>query len=441
MFDEVMPLLVCPVEYDGTLDSSNTTREWMALARGNQPEAAWLVAQFDRLLARQSADPTTIDSLFNAMELYMRWHVRDVGASSTAVRFPERKYFYHASLGCAASPPPPPHETLAAHLPKQCASTAARRTQWIDIARASLAARGRETDPVTYANPREVLLYNLERGIDIMLIGMTPDRRLPVEGFIGYIAAKNRIPIAYGGGWIMFDACTIGINLFEPFRGGESAHIFAQILRVYRNLFNIRTFHVDPFQFGQDNEEAIRSGAFWFYYRFGFRPVEQPLWKLAEREAATIAANRTYRTSRATLRRLATGRMRLDLRDDNEPSREPIDVGALSLAVTKWIGRRFHGDRAKAEVWSVKKVSKAIDAATQQSWPAAERRAFEAPSPLMALIPNLAKWPKRDRKALGKLMHAKGSPREIDYLHALNRNNRLHEALQEIARSHHVANE
>ncbi|NJM51440.1 MAG: hypothetical protein HC843_11690, partial [Sphingomonadales bacterium] len=64
------------------------------------------------------------------------------------------------------------------------------------------------------------------------------------------------IPVAYGGGWVFGDRCEIGINVFDDFRGGESALLFGQILRVYRHHYRVRRFLVDPFQFGAGNREG-----------------------------------------------------------------------------------------------------------------------------------------------------------------------------------------
>ena len=36
-------------------------------------------------------------------------------------------------------------------------------------------------------------------------------------------------------------------------------------------------FVVKPYQFGKGNPEGLKSGAFWFYYRLGFRPVRDDI--------------------------------------------------------------------------------------------------------------------------------------------------------------------
>ncbi|MFO1316643.1 MAG: hypothetical protein U1F58_13655 [Burkholderiales bacterium] len=46
-----------------------------------------------------------------------------------------------------------------------------------------------------------------------------------------------------------------------------------RILRAFHTLYGSGRFVVNPYQFGAGNAEAIASGAFWFYYRLGFRPA------------------------------------------------------------------------------------------------------------------------------------------------------------------------
>ena len=62
-----------------------------------------------------------------------------------------------------------------------------------------------------------------------------------------------------------------------------------------------------PYQLGHHNEEAIESGAFWFYRKLGFRPGRADLLKLVEREEKRIAGDPQYKTPPRTLRRLRKG--------------------------------------------------------------------------------------------------------------------------------------
>lgn len=93
---------------------------------------------------------------------------------------------------------------------------------------------------------------------------------------------KNGLPIAYGGSWIWADQAKFGLNILEPYRGGESGYVMCQLLRVYQQVFGLKMIEVDAYQFGLDNPDGIRSGAYWFYYRYGFRSMTEALCLLAE---------------------------------------------------------------------------------------------------------------------------------------------------------------
>ena len=56
------------------------------------------------------------------------------------------------------------------------------------------------------------------------------------------------IPVAYGGSWIMGERAAFGMNIFEPFRGGESGFMMCQVLRTYRQTFGVRYFEVHAHQ-------------------------------------------------------------------------------------------------------------------------------------------------------------------------------------------------
>jgi hypothetical protein len=325
---------------------------------------------------------------------------------------------------------------LRRSLPRPASLRPAEATRLIDTARGVLAARGRETDPVTYANPGEVTMFRLERGVDVALFGLAPPHRLPIETYVGFVAARNRIPVAYGGGWVFFDRCEIGINLFEEFRGGESAWIFAQVLRTYRQWFRIAQFLVPPYQFGQDNTEAIRSGAFWFYYRLGFRPTAPRLRQLADAEFSLVRGE-SHRTPASMLRRLAGAPMFLDVAPAEHRLAAPVpaawrpvapDLAKVGSALSAWLGPRFDGDRQVAARECRRRVvallgTPAAESATERDW-------FEKLAPLAAALPDLGTWPARDRRALRQALLAKGGPRERDYALGLQAMPRLRKALE-----------
>jgi hypothetical protein len=291
----------------------------------------------------------------------------------------------------------------------------------IDIGRIFLATRRRETDPLTYANPAEVTLVRLERGIDVALYGMQPTRRLPVESFFGYVAARNRVPMAYGGGWVFLDRAEIGINVLDPFRGGESAYLFAQVLRVYHQHYGARQFRVDPYQFGQRNAEAIRSGAYWFYDRLGFRSSDAGVAELAEQERSRIARDRRYRSPFPALRRLASAPLVLDLGGDTEAAPDLVQV---SLGVTAFVAERFDGDQERADRWALRRLGRA-----------APRRLRL----LAAIVDELQRMSPAQRPALLAVIAAKSGPRERDYVRRMQEHGGLRAGLQRLGATVHGA--
>lgn len=422
-FDELLPLLGTSSEADGTITHRLTTRQWVrrAMGRAGGAELAWIVDRLRRL----PAAPVVLDHVVEALDLTVRWRLARRGPSRSFTRFPPRPTFYQREpllrrVDVQAA--------IAERLPPPKRLTPSAAAALIDAARATLAVRGRETDPVTYANPREVALFRLERGVDVALFGMAPERRQPVESFFGFVAARNRVPVGYGGGWVFFERCEIGVNLFEEFRGGESAFVFSQVLRVYARHFRARQFIVDPYQFGADNQEAIQSGAFWFYHRLGFRPIEAAVRRLADAELSRIGRDPARRSPPRVLKRLAASKLFLDVGAARPAARfAPVapDLVELGLALTGWIGRRFRGDRDAAQRWAVRRVAQALGVSTRDGWRANERVWFERLAPLVAMAPELSRWAPSERRALAAVLRLKGGPRERAYALTLQQHSRL----------------
>jgi hypothetical protein len=172
---------------------------------------------------------------------------------------------------------------------------------------------GRETDALATSSARDTEIHALGRGATIALHAPSAGRRGPLDAHVGFVLYRNGVPVAYGGGWPFLGTCRIGVNVFPAFRGGESAWLFAQVLRAYRQRFRVARFVVEPYQYGLGNREGLASGAFWFYWRLGFRPVVPRVRALAEGEAAKMAADASYRAPLATLRRFTASDVALDL--------------------------------------------------------------------------------------------------------------------------------
>lgn len=238
-------------------------------------------------------------------------------------------------------------------LPAPASLSAGALTNAVKVVKNSMALTDRETDPVTYMDCNSFRLYHLERGISIAIYGMIPGRQLALESYVGYTLFKNGFPAAYGGSWVFGECANFGINIFEQFRGGESGYFLCQLLRVYRQVFKVSYFEIEPYQFGLDNPEGIASGAFWFYYRYGFRPLDNTLASIADQEYQRIKKNKEYRTSKKVLVRFTESTLVLKLDE-----KIPVKVPDISARVIRLIERNYHGDRVKAVQGSVKKFER-----------------------------------------------------------------------------------
>ncbi|HEX5626230.1 MAG TPA: hypothetical protein VFX48_09450, partial [Saprospiraceae bacterium] len=229
-------------------------------------------------------------------------------------------------------------------IPDPMPLTSGQRKEVAAVSRMKLLLLQRETDPVTHMDENSIRYYALERGVSIAFFTMVPERQLPLESYVGYTLFKNGYPAAYGGAWLLGNRALIGINIFEWFRGGESAFLFGQLLRTYRQVFDLDYFEVEPYQYGLDNPEGITSGAFWFYFHFGFRPLDPALRKLAEKEARKLTSKKGYRSAPEILEQFTESNIALKL-----GRKKPVAMWQLRNRVSTMIHLDYGNDRMKAE--------------------------------------------------------------------------------------------
>lgn len=437
-----LPHLARSCERDGLYAEHLSTREWMELARGRQPAATYLVDRAGRI----PGSTTLKEHFFESMELAFRWRLNQPAGSRSFARFPARSAHFQQEPIIRKIEL---RSLLDRHLPPAIRLNRATTEKLLDACRVTLCARNREIDTLTYVNPREVYFHQLERGIDVAVFGMNPNWRLPIESYFGFVAARNRVPVAYGGGWVLFDRCEIGVNIFDEFRGGESAYTFAQVLRVYRQLFKSTRFYVDPFQFGADNPEAIRSGAFWFYHRLGFRPTDAALQRLAAEESQRIATQRGYRSPPAVLRRFAKGKLLLDLNPSAQDGMTSgtiakpaltdgapvdLDLTALSLATTKWINDRSEGEKQEKLERHCANVRRSLGIRSTRRWSEFEGVWFGRLARLLwPIAAELRCWPLTVRHAIADAFRAKGGTKERTYARRLAAIPQLRDAWMRLA--------
>ena len=253
--------------------------------------------------------PMVRDFLFEQLDMYVSLKPLNRNFSRAYNRVPVKEKYFHNELLKQFNM----MELLNAGLPEPSMAALHEKQACLKVIRNSMALGARETDPVTYMDERSFRYFELERGISIAIYGMIPSRQLPLESYVGFSLFKNGFPCSYGGAWVFGNRARFGMNIYEPFRGGESGYVMCQLLRIYRQLFSISCFEVEPYQYGLDNPDGIRSGAFWFYYRYGFRPANPTLRKLAEKEKQKINQGKHYRSPEIVLLKFTGSNLELQL--------------------------------------------------------------------------------------------------------------------------------
>ena len=304
---ETWPRFIPLLEEDASVEANVPYRKWLAEARKGRSEIAWLIDRFNEL---PKPDKERAE-LYDSQQIYVCWKPR-LNASRTGMRAPSRKAFYHSGaliqrreidLRKELAEPSPSLEKLSP----------AQGEKALDMARAASTIRYRELYGFTHGDPKYVCRADLGRGVELFLSGLPAEKRLPLRACHSAMIYKNSVPIGYFEGLSFFERMESGFNLYYTFRDGETAWLYARTLNVFHHFTGVRAFSLDPYQVGYENEEGIESGAFWFYRKLGFRPTRRDVLQLTLKEEEKIRTRKGYRTSPATLRRLAASPMIFEL--------------------------------------------------------------------------------------------------------------------------------
>lgn len=320
-------------------------RDWIErLRKPSQTALQWILQR----LASLEGPRVRRAELYDGARIMLSWRLGESRAARTHTRRAPASFFHTApllrrkdvdltaELDGPALPvrrlrPPEARETLA-------------------LIHDTSAVRYRELYGFNFPDRNRVFSAGAGRGLEIVFFGAAPEARLPLRAYHAGMFFKNGVPAGYVEVLSFFERAEVGFNLYYTFREGETAWIYAKLLQLCRQLLGVNVFWVEPYQIGQENEEAIESGAFWFYRKLGFRPVVQRLEALARKEERRLAARKDARTPASLLRRLAGSPMVY------EPP--GADAGAWD---------RFH----------IRRLSAA-------NWPARLRRRFELHAKLKA---------------------------------------------------------
>jgi hypothetical protein len=301
----------------------------------------------------------------------------------------------------------------------------------VGLARSAMITRERDLDAFAYADPNDVILVK-DDDLHFVLYGMTPQRRFLLETQYGFVVLKNGVPISYGSIVSLFASAEVAYTIFEAFRGGESARVYVRTLAMVHQVFRCDTFMIDPYQLGEDNADALKSGAWWFYQKLGFRPRDKKLVRLMQRELSAMKRQPRHRSSMAVLRQLVTENVYLDLNQQRDDVVGELDLANVGLTITDLFAKRFGSDREQGERAFATEAAVRLGSPSFRGWSAGERLAWRRWSPLVALL-NVDRWPDADRDALVQLVCAKGGRRELNYLQRFNHHRRVRSAVVQLA--------
>lgn len=420
------PLLPAPLREHFNEGPHESVESWLAIVAG--PGRYEQLKFIVKLFENAHSTVAIRNQLFDQLELYVSCDL-NLLPSRSQIRGRKGKAYFHTEALLKKIDLP---SLIASPLDAPVHLKDLEKENVISSMRLQLLCLYRETDPVTYADPRDLTIFNVGRGMDIALIGMDAEHRNPVDAYIGFMAFKNGLPYAYGGAWLLGKMAKIGINIFPSYRGGESAWFFAQLMRVYYQQFKPSYFVAEPYQVGRENPEGIETGAFWFYYKLGFRPIQKKLQQLASAEIKKLINGSSKKTPAKILERLVQDEIVYLIPGNGDALQKKYDTEQLSAALISPILKRYQGDLHAFEEAS--KTMLLEDAVLSKLFPRNKNSLHLQKLSLYLLAAgNFADWTPEEKTAVGKLLLEKTSGTDSDYARLFAQHEKLNRTLFSLA--------
>lgn len=403
-------------------------RAWVARMKGpGETDAAFLIRRFRAALP----DPFVREAFFEELDIPIRLAPGPDTPSRTRAKRPVRRVAFQEGPLLRTRPAVERELRRAPLAVRPVPPREAGRI--IDLARAAMVTRSRDLDVFAHGDRRDVRLVDWGGGLQFALIGAVPERRLLLEAVYGMLTLRNGVPVGYVLVSALFSSSEIAYNVFDTFRGAEAGAIYGRVLATVHHVFGSDRFTIFPYQLGHENTEALRSGAWWFYQKMGFRPREPGALRTMRRELARMRADPRHRSSIATLESLAAENLFFER---GRPRADVIGVLPLpnvGLRVTEYVANRFGSDREAATRTCAREAASLLGLRSFARLSAGERLAWERWSPLLLVLPGIGRWSPEEKRALIDVVRAKGGRRESDYALLFDRHRPLRRAVQELA--------
>ena len=422
-FSGSLPQLLPLLGDDCFVEADTPYLEWLSNAAGDESRIlSWLLQRLEKA-------PLTIlqkTAWYDALKIDISWELGNSTASRTHARRTSPAIYYHKAPLIRRNQVSLQQELNSPALPLRKLSPS-QGEEVLNLVREVLTVRYRELYGTTRGDPAQVIEADAGRGVHIFLWGLPPDRRLPLRAYLAGLTVKNGVPINYIEGISLCEWMEVGFNTFYAFREGETAWIYSKVLHLLHQLAGVTCFSIYPYQLGEGNEEAIKSGAFWFYRKLGFRPGKPELLALTEREEKKIANVPGYRTSAGTLRKLAAEHVFYEFGEGRQGLWDNFSTRNVGLAVQRLMAKKFKGDPDKMRRETTSSLAQILRVDSGK-WSALEQEAFADFAPVLALVDDLSRWTNVEKHGVEQIIRAKVLPSEAEYLRLFRQHRRLKQA-------------
>lgn len=426
----VLPLLATYSETPALDELGFEARDWLERLKGpREADGAFLARRLGELGLGSFAH----EYLYEQLDLWMVLEPGPDGPSRTGARLAGLPAVFRSQAPDGRRPDLRRELERGPQALRQLSPAAGARV--VDLAREAMITRSRDLDAFAWADPRDVTLVDDGDGLVFALVGMVPERRLMFEAVYGYLILRSGVPVGYGVVSALYGSIEVAFNLFETFRGAEAGHLYARLLAGLLRVFAADTFTVYPYQLGGDgNDEGLRTGAWWFYQKLGFRSRDRAILRLMRAELALMKRRPGHRSRPSVLRQLVEGNVYCDLGTPREDIIGRLALAEVGLKTGALLARRFGSQRHLAGQECAREARARLGEGGRAPRGAGEKLAWERWGPVVLLLPGLERWTRAEKRALAAVIRAKGGRRESEFVRLFDGHARLRAALVRLAR-------
>ncbi|MDJ0955788.1 MAG: hypothetical protein QNI91_02955 [Arenicellales bacterium] len=427
--DELWPLLLSYPATEALENLSLSPKQWIeTLKRPEETDAAFLIRHFIRWRVEESVREKLYDDL--DVPLIISPGVGTPCRTHSRYK-PKRMVF-----GLTPSRSDIPISKLIKRPPISVRNLGERDgNKLIDLARVQMITRARDLYAFMNADPKDVRIVTYESGLQFICYGLLPHRRSLLEAMYVFLILRNGVPIGYTQATTLLRSAEINFNIFDTFRGTEASRIFIHTLAMVRHLFNSDTFVINTQQLGEGNQEALKSGAFWFYHKHGFKPRASKVKRLLRTELANKKSKPGYRSSLSTLKKLASDDLYLFLGDPRDNLVNTLPTENIGLMAAKVLENHASTAVSNGTQRCMSLATSLLGYEPSRRSLSSKRIAWERWSPIVLALPGIARWSAANRRSLIDVINAKGGRRESDFVILFDKHKPLQTAILKLGKT------